>query len=397
MSTDRRDDEARRWGSLLAQRRAEARLTHEALATMCGVSHAALRRWERGECVPSDERWPALEKALPGLPRPSRSEPVPAAAQTSEDAPSAQPAEDAPVAPPRVATPVVEEQAPPPAPPPPPSYEELAAQVEQLQQLATIDPLTQVRNRRAMEAARLEALDAAHRRGEPLAVALIDIDHFKKINDTFGHPAADGVLKAVAARLGGSLRKNDSFGRWGGEEFLAVFEDVQPQRARVLAERMRGLVQELNAEGIACTISIGVATYSPPRRRLKDDSEALQLAELLTERADKALYWAKQGGRNRVELWSKDAEEQRAAAAKRAELAQAATAMLAAPQQPRWSLRRAGLAAAAIGLFLSSASLGGEGGCGGGPPVTCGPGTCNDGGKCIPCGGPNDPTIDPGG
>ena len=371
------------WAAAFAETRVLAGLSLEELARRCGVSATTVRKWEHGETLPSELNWPALQRVLPQLPDPRRSAVVetvtaPAPAPAAPAEPEAVPAAL------RVATPL-ETSEPAGAPAQEPTYEELKAEVRRLSELSTIDPLTGVPNKRAVSAALERTIRAAHRRGEPLAVLALDVDHFKKLNDTHGHPVGDEVLKAVAAALSGGVREHDVFGRVGGEEFLAVLEAVPAQRARVLAERMRGRVESLNVEGIRCTVSIGVSVHSAPRRPLKDD-EAEQLARQLVERADKALYWAKQDGRNRVALWSADAEEQRAAAARRAELAQAATAMLSPTRQPsRWTLRRLGYAAAALGLFFSTASLGSEGGCSGGPPVTCGPGTCNDNGKCIPC------------
>lgn len=383
MTEERRDEEARRWGSELAQRRVSSRITQEALAASCGVSHAAIRRWERGECLPADENWPALEKALPGLRRPLRSEPAPAPALPT--------AAQVPVA-------TLGEQPAPPDPERPLSYEELAEQVERLQrerqhleELTTIDPLTGVPNRRGVRQALERELSAAHRRGESLAVLCLDVDHFKRLNDAHGHPAGDEVLKAVAAALSGSVREHDVFGRIGGEEFLAVLAAVPAQRARVLAERMRAKVEALSVEGLRCTVSIGVAVHSAARRQLKDD-EAEQLARQLVERADKALYWAKEGGRNRVELWSTEGEAKRAAcvaAQAQAPLIQAATAMLAVrTPPPRWSLRRVGLAAACLVLFVSTTSLGGDG-CGGATSNPCGThGGEWRNGACTPIGDP---------
>ncbi len=119
---------------------------------------------------------------------------------------------------------------------------------------------------------------------------MCDIDHFKQINDRFGHPAGDRVLRDVARILRQSVRSRDAVIRWGGEEFVIVLEDCPPGPAAELAERMRARIGEhRDAEVGACTVSLGLATRVPH-----------ETTDALFARADAALYQAKRSGRNRL-------------------------------------------------------------------------------------------------
>jgi len=165
----------------------------------------------------------------------------------------------------------------------------------ELTRLATIDALTGVANRRHfMELAEAE-LARVHRLGQPAALLMLDLDHFKRINDTHGHAAGDAVLAAFADTLRGALRKIDHVGRLGGEEFAVLLPGAAREAAVALAERVRKatLARTVAAGGnaIVATVSIGVATL-----RADDERPDTALA-----RADAALYRAKQAGRNRVE------------------------------------------------------------------------------------------------
>jgi diguanylate cyclase (GGDEF)-like protein len=164
-------------------------------------------------------------------------------------------------------------------------------EVARLSRLSQVDPLTGALNRRGFDVAFPE--DAAPE--PPLSVAMADIDHFKTINDTYGHAIGDEVLKHVAYVLGAAVRVGDAVVRWGGEEFLLVLPGVDLQAAWHVAERARTAVAEapLSAAGIAlaATVSIGVA-----------ERHARESRDALVRRADEALYTAKQSGRNRVEL-----------------------------------------------------------------------------------------------
>ena len=170
-------------------------------------------------------------------------------------------------------------------------YHRAEAHAQLMQALATTDPLTGLPNRRALDECLQAALAAAQRHGEPVSVALIDVDHFKRINDRCGHAAGDRVLVQLGHRLAADLRASDRLGRWGGEEFLLVSGHTPLPAALELAERLRASVAGFSfAHGETVTISVGVAQV-----RLGDD------AERVLERADAALYRAKDAGRNRVE------------------------------------------------------------------------------------------------
>src|SRR5262249_46232969 len=115
---------------------------------------------------------------------------------------------------------------------------------ENLRELATHDPLTGVYNRRAVEDVLRKEVDRAERHDRPLAVAMMDADHFKNINDTYGHQTGDEVLRAISGRCQKTLRSNDVFGRYGGEEFVIVFPETSIADAAVVAERLRAAVAE---------------------------------------------------------------------------------------------------------------------------------------------------------
>jgi diguanylate cyclase (GGDEF)-like protein len=164
--------------------------------------------------------------------------------------------------------------------------------VHAMEQLATTDPLTGLANRRAMALEIEAALALAQRSGQPMALAMIDIDHFKHINDRHGHAAGDAALVRCSQLLQAHLRTADRLGRWGGEEFVLVTPLTRVSACMELAERLRATVAAGAFEhGATVTLSIGLAGYQPG-----DD-----LSSLLA-RADQALYRAKTLGRNRVEL-----------------------------------------------------------------------------------------------
>jgi len=155
---------------------------------------------------------------------------------------------------------------------------------------ALTDALTGLPNRRAVELELTKAFARAERGGGPLCVALLDVDHFKRVNDTFGHATGDAVLKRVASALDEAKRLTDTIGRWGGEEFIAVLP-VPLDGGATFCERVRRRIASLTHEGVGrVTISIGVAELAP-----KETPEAL------LGRADERLYAAKSKGRDRVE------------------------------------------------------------------------------------------------
>jgi diguanylate cyclase (GGDEF)-like protein len=165
--------------------------------------------------------------------------------------------------------------------------------VLRIQRLTLHDPLTDALNRRAFAQA-LERAQAGLRRGRPYALLLLDLDHFKPLNDSLGHAAGDAALCAVAASLRGALRSTDSLGRLGGEEFCVLLSPVEPGSARQVAQRLCERLQALDFrwEGRPWPLSasIGLALARP------DEHEA----EAVLLRADAAMYAAKQAGRNQV-------------------------------------------------------------------------------------------------
>ena len=172
---------------------------------------------------------------------------------------------------------------------------------ERLKHIGLIDPLTGVNNRRYVEQRLLEEVGRTRRQAYSLTCLYIDIDHFKKINDSAGHHGGDLVLREVAMRIKAELRLSDALGRFGGEEFVALLIDAPLADALVVAERIRAGVADrpfslADGSNLQVTVSIGAATLIAPLRT--DSLEAI--AEKLVGRADRALYRAKESGRNRV-------------------------------------------------------------------------------------------------
>ncbi len=170
----------------------------------------------------------------------------------------------------------------------------MASLVEESQRLATIDPLTTLMNRRAFLETMSTELARTDRHGHPLSVMLLDVDHFKQVNDRFGHSTGDAVLATTGRLLKGFARKGDLVGRWGGEEFLVLLYNSDADGARVAGERLRAAIEKMSvfdpeARPLPITASIGLATW-----RRGDTPDAL------IDRADRAMYDAKAGGRNRV-------------------------------------------------------------------------------------------------
>lgn len=158
------------------------------------------------------------------------------------------------------------------------------------------DPLTGVGNRAALEDALHREIELARRKGRPLTLLSADLDHFKRINDEYGHSTGDAVLQAAAGRIRSATRGSDLLFRYGGEEFVALLADTDATSATIVAERIRRAMADrpVAYEGreMNVTVSLGVATHEPP-----DD------AKRLFDKADVALYTAKRGGRNRVEVF----------------------------------------------------------------------------------------------
>ncbi|MBI2734773.1 MAG: GGDEF domain-containing protein, partial [Aquabacterium sp.] len=167
---------------------------------------------------------------------------------------------------------------------------ELQEAVDTVKQMATTDMLTGALNRRMMTDMAETELRLIERTGAPLCVALIDIDHFKHVNDHFGHHAGDAVLRGMAQHTQGQIRQVDKFSRWGGEEFLIMLPNIASSEAMIAVERLRQSVAALNFPGypeLRVTFSAGVA-----------QALAGETLEHLIERADQALYEAKGLGRN---------------------------------------------------------------------------------------------------
>jgi diguanylate cyclase (GGDEF)-like protein len=174
--------------------------------------------------------------------------------------------------------------------------EDLEVQAEQrLYASAVLDPLTGLHNRRHLDARLKSEFAFASRHQTPLSVLLIDIDHFKKINDTYGHPGGDAALKALSERLAKTVRTEDIVARYGGEEFAVIARGIESVGAMLLAERIRDTASKIRLahedKTISFTISVGAATLT--RERIFDSVAAVLKA------ADDALYKAKAQGRNR--------------------------------------------------------------------------------------------------
>jgi len=170
---------------------------------------------------------------------------------------------------------------------------ELLAAKEVISAQSRTDTLTGIANRRAIFEQLDSELSRAEREGKSISIAMLDIDHFKAVNDTYGHQAGDAVLKECVARITGSIRPYDMLGRYGGEEFLLVLPCTGEDNAAIVCERILGNVQarplSVNGISIDVTLSIGLATWSG-----REDADKLVAA------SDKALYMAKDKGRNRV-------------------------------------------------------------------------------------------------
>lgn len=174
--------------------------------------------------------------------------------------------------------------------------EELQRLHAALQEQASRDSLTGLLNRRAFHELASQMLRTAHRRREPAALLMIDLDHFKAINDQFGHAEGDRVLKRVGETLLATARENDIVARFGGEEFVMVLLGVDEAESMVAAERVRAAIAAISDTQAPIQASIGVAELRPQRQK---SDVAAELDKLLGQ-ADQALYAAKRTGRNRV-------------------------------------------------------------------------------------------------
>lgn len=175
--------------------------------------------------------------------------------------------------------------------------DELKESNEKLRELANTDALTGLSNRRVMTRELKKEFQRSLRLEKNLCFLMTDIDFFKKINDTYGHQVGDDVLKVVAGTMQDQIRPYDQISRFGGEEFAVVLPETDKEAALIVAERLRGKISELlfegDMKGYQVTISTGMAVLYGDNYESEDD---------LINAADQALYRAKEGGRNRVEV-----------------------------------------------------------------------------------------------
>ncbi|MDJ0878498.1 MAG: diguanylate cyclase [Halieaceae bacterium] len=199
------------------------------------------------------------------------------------------------------------------------SKEAVDQKSKELEFLATRDPMTGCLNRRAFNEYLEERIELAKTRRHDLVCMMVDIDHFKRINDNYGHAMGDTVIKFVADTIQAKIRPTDLLARYGGEEFCLVLDDIDLERARVIAERIRLAVMEGDPSSFASTIkvtsSFGLSLWN---RSLADKEE-------LINNADRALYRAKESGRNRVLAWEDGAPSAPKKAAQKSVAAGSAT------------------------------------------------------------------------
>jgi diguanylate cyclase (GGDEF)-like protein len=174
---------------------------------------------------------------------------------------------------------------------------ETVSLVEKVKQMANTDELTGILNRRGINGYGRHDVEVAARLNQPLSAILLDLDHLKKINDSFGHSVGDEVIREVVKKCKDNIREIDLLGRYGGDEFLLLLIGSTIDQAAVIAERLRKLVEQdavqTEAGNLNMTSSLGV-TATPP---------APGLIDKLIATADAALYQAKNNGRNQVAIW----------------------------------------------------------------------------------------------
>lgn len=171
----------------------------------------------------------------------------------------------------------------------------LESQAKLLESMSSTDELTGLMNRREMNKRTAIIIKQANRFKHSLAVLLVDIDHFKNINDSFGHLEGDRVLKELGLHLQTFGRETDLIARFGGEEFLLMLPDTNIDDAKVFAQKLHSLVSSVTVNGLPITISIGITMGS-------QDADL----QTLTLQADQALYAAKEGGRNKTVIFEQD-------------------------------------------------------------------------------------------
>ena len=180
-------------------------------------------------------------------------------------------------------------------------------EIQEWSTLMSYDPLTSFFNRETLMIKLNELFARSRRTGSYIHILMIDLDRFKKVNDTYGHPIGDVVLKSVAEIVRGCLRPYDVMGRYGGEEFLVAFESTDPEAGRVVAERIRSQVEAHTVRAgkweIKVTVSVGVKTICCSGK-IAGYREVAGFIERCIEEADEALYMAKSSGRNKVAVAS---------------------------------------------------------------------------------------------
>lgn len=172
---------------------------------------------------------------------------------------------------------------------------------EELQRMALTDPLTRIGNRATFDLSMAQAMARSRRMQSPYSLLMIDLDHFKQVNDIHGHQAGDHILQQVAAAIKKSSRDTDICCRYGGEEFAVILPDTAAREADILARRIHRNIalasRKLPLDHQPVTVSIGIGSSSEMNRGKVD---------LMVEQADQALYRAKYNGRNRTEIWHGD-------------------------------------------------------------------------------------------
>lgn len=164
---------------------------------------------------------------------------------------------------------------------------------QELERIASIDWLTNVWNRRMVEEECMTLISSAHRHNRSLSLMMVDVDHFKKVNDTYGHATGDAVLREVVERMQQQLRFEDRIGRWGGEEFLLLLPDTDKEGAAILGERLRRSVSDDPIDAAGCGIEVSASFgYACLTEQ--------QAFESFVAAADNAVYQAKADGRNCV-------------------------------------------------------------------------------------------------
>jgi diguanylate cyclase (GGDEF)-like protein len=179
------------------------------------------------------------------------------------------------------------------------SQQDMASEVESLRRTALVDTLTRAWNRGAIDDVLIRELVRGRRDSTPVGLAMLDLDHFKGINDSYGHPAGDEVLRETARRIRGAIRPSDALGRYGGEEFMIVFSSCDVDEVASIAERILNALRDrpitVSQETlISISASLGAHSGVP-------DHGALDHAAWI-ESADRALYRAKRNGRDRIEI-----------------------------------------------------------------------------------------------